>query len=96
MSSSLQGCAKHRLADDDSVEDVKGVDGGRSKVMIDGSPLPDAGETGISFSESSADEGERKVIGEGVCSDGVGGRFDRGGGMREGGTGRKRDTEGCR
>ena len=65
--------------------------------MIDGSLFADAGEIRVS-SESSADDGERKVIGEGVSSEaeGVGGRFDRGGGVREGMTGRKREADGCR
>ena len=35
-------------------------------------------------------------MGDGVCSEGVGGRPDSGGGVREGGTGRKREAEGCR
>ena len=55
MSSSLlYGCAKHRLAEEDSVEEeVIGVEGGKSKVMIDGSPFPDMGEIKISSSSSA-------------------------------------------
>ena len=39
--------------------------------------------------------GERKVKGEGGCSRGVGGRWLVGG-VRDGGTGRRREAEGCR
>ena len=93
-SSSLYGCAKHStLADEDEEEDM-GVSGGGSMFRIaDGSSLADTGE--IKKSSSSAEVGDRKVIGDGVCSEGVGGRFDRGGGVREGGTGRRRELDVC-
>ena len=85
-------CAKDRLTDDASDEDDEG---GKSNARIDdGSSLAELAE--FSKDEVLRFFGERKVSGEGgLLSCGVGGRFEEGGGMREGGTVLRREIDCC-